>query len=52
MNDTYTIDEIIDKLDDTVDPDLLVELLDLSTREIAEAFAPKVWLYRERLLDE
>lgn len=52
MNDHYTLQDIIDTLEAEIDPDLLVEMLELSTREIAEAFADKVWLYRERFLDE
>lgn len=52
MNDYYTIEELIDKIDDEIDPDLLVELLNLTSREIAEAHPDKVWIYREKFLDE
>lgn len=50
--DNLTLDEVVAKVGTIYDPEELVEALDLTSEEIAEAFAERVWVNRERLLDE
>ena len=41
------ITELIDRADEIYDPDYVVDVLDLSTKEILEAFPARFWQKRE-----
>lgn len=47
-----TFSELKQRLIEQTDPDVLVELLDLSSEEIAEAFADKIEERLEQLQDQ
>lgn len=48
---SLTIDEISDILKERVDPDLLIELLDLSTEDIVDRFPDVIEDRRHSLLE-
>lgn len=50
--DNLTIEEIKDRLVEEVDPEILVEVLDITVEELVDAFQERVWVHRERLLNE
>jgi hypothetical protein len=52
MNDNITIREIQERAAERLDPDELVELLDISSEELVEAFPDKIEEHYEQLVQE
>jgi hypothetical protein len=52
MNDNITIRELQERAAERLDPDELVELLDISSEELVEAFPDKIEEHYEQLVQE
>lgn len=52
MNDNITIREVQERLAERRDPDEIIELLDIESSELVEAFPDKVEFYYEQLVQE
>lgn len=52
MNDNITIRELQERLAERYDPDEIVEMLDIESSELVNAFPDKVEFYYEQLVQE
>lgn len=52
MPDNITVRELQERLAERCDPDEIVELLDIESSELVEAFPDKVEFYYEQLVQE
>jgi hypothetical protein len=50
--DMLTLDELLAKLAETLDPDEILELLDISSEDLLEAFSERVGDKYDRIVEE